>query len=381
MRILCVGTDFPPAGNGGYETQCAGFVAHARAAGHDVRVLCGAGPGKRLAGVHRELARFPAVPEPTLFAIARSLDRWNGAVLARHLRSFAPLAVCWWRLGELSMSLVARAGRPAVGVVCDPWMIDGPRRDPWARMTGAGPDLGAVRWLFASRALRDRVQAAGVAVDGPVVHPGIDPIAAAPTRPWRGDLLYVGRLSPLKGSDVALRAVARLPEARLRVVGGGGRIAAADRVTVEAPKPHAEMAAIYAAADAVLFPSLWEEPFGLVPLEAMAAGRPVIATGTGGSAEYLRPDRNALVVPPGDSDALAAAVRRLAGDPALRARLVAEGRRTAAAFPAARSHAAVLAALGEDREEPGACPASPAVPEAPPGNGRPGAGRHRPVTR
>ncbi len=55
------------------------------------------------------------------------------------------------------------------------------------------------------------------------------------------------------------------------------------------------MPAELAAADALLFPVQWEEPWGLVPLEAMASGTPVVATGTGGSGEYLRDGDNCLV--------------------------------------------------------------------------------------
>jgi glycogen synthase len=94
----------------------------------------------------------------------------------------------------------------------------------------------------------------------------------------------------------------------------------------------------------VLFPVRWEEPWGLVPLEAMAAGRPVVATATGGAAEYLRDGENALVVPPDDPVALAAAVRRLE-DEGLRARLVAGGRATAARYPRAAFDAALVAAV------------------------------------
>jgi glycosyltransferase involved in cell wall biosynthesis len=65
-------------------------------------------------------------------------------------------------------------------------------------------------------------------------------------------------------------------------------------------------------------------------LEAMACGTPVVATGTGGSGEYLEDRVNCLIVPPGNADALAAAVRTLAADPALRARVIAGGARTAA---------------------------------------------------
>jgi SAM-dependent methyltransferase len=86
----------------------------------------------------------------------------------------------------------------------------------------------------------------------------------------------------------------------------------------------------YEAADVVVFPVEWEEPFGLVPLEAMASGTPVVATGLGGSGEFLVDGYNCLLVPPGRPEQLAAAVRRLAGDPELRYRLRQGGEATAA---------------------------------------------------
>ncbi len=57
-------------------------------------------------------------------------------------------------------------------------------------------------------------------------------------------------------------------------------------------EPREWLPKVYADADAVVFPVTWNEPWGLVPLEAMAVGRPVVATGTGGSAEYLRDGEN-----------------------------------------------------------------------------------------
>jgi glycosyltransferase involved in cell wall biosynthesis len=86
----------------------------------------------------------------------------------------------------------------------------------------------------------------------------------------------------------------------------------------------------YGDADVCVFPSEWAEPFGIVPLEAMASGTPVVATGTGGSGEYLVDGDNCVLFQPGDVGGLAEGVRALAGDPALRARLIAGGLATAA---------------------------------------------------
>jgi len=106
--------------------------------------------------------------------------------------------------------------------------------------------------------------------------------------------------------------------------------------------------AVYAVADAVVFPVQWNEPWGLVPLEAMAVGRPVVASGTGGSAEYLRHGENCLVYEPAESpEALAGALRELAGDAELRARLRDGGLETAARFTEQSYNQAIAAALDE----------------------------------
>lgn len=86
----------------------------------------------------------------------------------------------------------------------------------------------------------------------------------------------------------------------------------------------------YASADVVVFPVQWREPWGLVPLEAMARGRPVVATGRGGSGEYLVDGENCLLFDAEDPDALAAALMRLASDAGLRERLREAGLATAA---------------------------------------------------
>jgi D-inositol-3-phosphate glycosyltransferase len=136
-------------------------------------------------------------------------------------------------------------------------------------------------------------------------------------------ILFVGRLQPLKGPDVAIRTLAALtallPDdgvpTRLVIVGGPSgdgygtvdppalrRLAAAlgvaDRVALLAPRPHAELAAVYRAADVLLVPSR-SESFGLVALEAQACGTPVVAADVGGLRDIVRAGGGALV---GDHD-------------------------------------------------------------------------------
>jgi glycosyltransferase involved in cell wall biosynthesis len=364
MRVLAVGSVYPPHDmGGGYEITWRSSVDHLRARGDDVRVLAS---DFRLPGdvapddpdAHRELRwywRDHAFPR-LAWRERRALERHNAAVLDRHLAEFRPDAVCWWAMGGMSLSLVQRAGVPAVGVVGDEWMVYGPRV---ARLRRTRIDLSAPLWLFNSAHTRQASLDAGWDLPRTrVAHPGVDhglfrPAAGpAPAAAWSGELLYVGRLDERKGAHVAVQALERLPETTTLTLQGSGDpayVASLERERVRfSSEPRDRLPSIYAAADAVLFPVQWHEPWGLVPLEAMAVGRPVIATGTGGSAEYLRHEENCLIHEPADSaEALAAAVERLAADPVLRARLREGGLATAARYTDVGYNDAIAAALDE----------------------------------
>jgi glycosyltransferase involved in cell wall biosynthesis len=359
VRVLTVGNLYPPHDlGGGYEAVWRAAIDHLRARGHDVRVLT---TDHRVAGapaddgdVVRALRwywRDHAFPPHSLLACAR-LELHNARVLAGQLDAYRPDVVSWWSMGGLSLSLlerVRRRGVPAVAFVHDDWLDYGPRADGWLRR-GLPPRVDfarAARYVFVSETTRARARAAGRRLtDTGVAHSGIDPVFLdpAPPRAWAWRLLCVGRLDPRKGVDTAIEALHHLPgEATLTVLGGGDERererlqALGGAVTFAGQRSGPALRDAYAEADAVVFPVRWEEPWGLVPLEAMARGRPVVATGRGGSGEYLRDGVNCLLFEAGDAAALAAAVRRLADDAALRERLVAGGlvtapRHTATAF-------------------------------------------------
>ena len=331
MRILSVGTLYPPYHLGGYELVWQAAVRALREAGHDVRVLT---TDERLGrgelpevddDVHRELRwywhdhDFPQLP---LLERWR-LDRHNRATLRRHLGAFAPDAVSWWALGGTSMSLVRVPRVPAIGWVNDDWMRYGPKVDQWSR----GVDLDhAARWIFCSELTRRSAleRHPGLA-DTAVLHQGVAAdFSPAGEQEWEGRLLYVGRLDERKGIRTLVAAVEGLPDMRLRVVGDGDealRSLASERVVFAPGVGRAELQAAYAGADAVVFPVEWYEPWGLVPLEAMAVGRPVVATGHGGAGEYLEHERNCLIFEGGDVEGLRACLRRLRDQPELRRRL------------------------------------------------------------
>jgi glycosyltransferase involved in cell wall biosynthesis len=168
-----------------------------------------------------------------------------------------------------------------------------------------------------------------------------------PARPERlagtPSILFVGGNFQRKGLGVLVAAFAELfrrhPAARLHVVGGDpllerfrGRVAArdlAEAVVFHGWQPHERVRAMMAGARVFAMPSL-VEAFGLVYLEAMAAGVPVVATAIGGAAEILEHGTNALLASRDDASSLAAALEQAAGDEAVRERLALGGRATAA---------------------------------------------------
>ncbi len=165
------------------------------------------------------------------------------------------------------------------------------------------------------------------------------PELADPERPL---LLFVGRLEPRKGLGVAIRAFLRLraswPRVRLCVVGDGPERSRAQEMVPPSLRPDvlfvgrvddAEKPRYHASADVFLAPSTSGESFGIVLLEAMAAGLPVVASDLAGYRTVMKDGRQGRLVPPGDAFGLADAAGTLLANPALRRAMATEGRRTA----------------------------------------------------
>jgi glycosyltransferase involved in cell wall biosynthesis len=137
------------------------------------------------------------------------------------------------------------------------------------------------------------------------------------------EVLYAGRLSPEKGVEELVEATRGLN----LVVAGDGPL----RSRVPQARgfvPHHELQRLYARAAVVACPSR-REGFGVACLEAMAHGRPVVATRVGGLRDLVVDGETGLVVPPRDPEALRLALERLLADPSLRRRLGSAGRRRA----------------------------------------------------
>lgn len=178
-------------------------------------------------------------------------------------------------------------------------------------------------------------------------------------------IVVVSRLVPRKGIDLVVRALQGLPDTELVVVGGPRRdqldedpevqrlravadeVAVADRVCFLGSLARHEVPAMIRSSD-VLVTTPWYEPFGIVPLEAMACGTPVVTASVGGMVDTVVDGLTGVHVPPHDAGALTEALRQLLDDEPLRRRLGAEGvRRVHERYTWQRVADGVLAAYEE----------------------------------
>ena len=383
MRVLLVSNLYPPYWIGGYE-QIAQWVAHGLSdLGHDVHVLTGRGPaleGKpgvttgldldqpALLEMHRKDGI--AYPRGLVEGVNRHvLSTANFRASRAAIAAFRPDLLSFWNASFVTFSplLAARlAGVPAVAHLSD--VAANPFRNPRPPAFPA-PVRAAARWsvdrllrlarpvrfVVPSRFLRDRlVETEGLPagrVD--VLHWPVEPsISRAAPEPARAGparrFLFVGSLVPEKGPQVLLaafrEALRERPDLSLSFAGEGPRAYVAELRATAAGMPvrflgrldRAAVTRAYREHDAVVLPSIWDEPFAVVPLEAMALGLPVIAAASGGTPEAVEDGRTGLLVPPRDPGALGAAMLRLAADPLRTASLARSGQawaRGTLAFP------------------------------------------------
>jgi phosphatidylinositol alpha-mannosyltransferase len=332
---------------GGVQIHVRDLTERLRAGGHDVVVLAPA--------LHR------GDPEAGVRVVGR-------AVRFPYQGTVAPIAPAPWSLGPIRRTLDAVA--PDLVHVHEPLT---PSTSMYATLASTAPvvatfhahaersrlfDLAAPLVRPVWRRLRARVAVSEAARefvvsrmgDGVRVIPnGVDiatfsSAEAAPNLPEGRRMLWAGRLDRQKGFPVAVRAfdlLARDVADLAFVVAGDGR----DRGAVEGLSPdarrrtvmlgavpHDRLPAYFTGAAVFVSPALGQESFGMVLVEAMAAGVPVVATRIAGYDEVVRDGRDGLLVPPGDIRSLAAAVRRVLDDPGLTERLSAAGRERAREF-------------------------------------------------
>lgn len=323
MRILIVSGIWPPD-VGGPASHAPELAEWLLAHDHRVEVLTTASspPTPRAYAVHWVSRRLP--PGARHAAVA--------AAVARHARN-ADVVYATSMVGRTALGcLVAR--RPFVAkLTSDPAFERSHRR-------GLGADDAVARAL---RALRNwsvrraahvvcpseyiaELAASWRGADGisvlPNPAPDVDdalPVTPPGTRPL---VAFAGRLTAAKNLDVALRAVERLPEATLLVIGDGEErqrleAIAGDRVRFVGARPRGEVLGLLAAADVVVLPSAWEN-FPHAAVEALAMGTPVVATRVGGVPEIVHDGENGVLVEAGDDDAFAEALAHVVGNDAFR---------------------------------------------------------------
>ncbi len=386
MKILVLTNLYPPHNIGGYELRCRDVTESLCHRGHDVSVLTsnhvvdeGIKDEVRDYQVDRRLQvhGFFGHPWRGIRDLVQ-LETTNNALLRESIAKFRPDIIHVWNLGGISKSLILTLQSqeiPYVFDVSDHWIASSLKADVWldwwnrtktslpARLqrtwwnfegqrrrfdqeapTNPLSHIEFQRVYFCSSKMRRITADAGYPVaHGEVIHCPVDSnrFNGAPSSPESPvkKLLYAGRLDPDKGIFSALKAMCLIRESKgttLTVFGDGepdyvsGLREFVKRnqipVTFDSAS-YDEMPAIYRDHDALIFPSEWEEPFALAPLEAMASGIPVIGTMTGGSAELLRHGQNALTFEAGNSPELASRIRTLVGDPALAASIAGKAQR------------------------------------------------------
>jgi glycogen(starch) synthase len=369
VKILVVSDVYPPHHVGGYELGCRDVADKLRARGHDVQVLTSTFRINNSSGSEPDVERslqFNHLPDDPPHDKKKQLNFFRTA-----LRRFKPDIVYFWNLRGLSMWLPLCAywlGQRMAFFLSDTdfvsWRIG-------ARFAGASRNNPFVRALmgrtflvqgwpvmknrtchFCSDFIRQTAVKNGIAMaprNSVVAHWGIElknfPALPRPSRRVK-KLLYAGQLFPQKGIHTAIAAVGRLAgdknfsEITFSIAGGGlhpdyekelRRMASqpgvAGKINFLGKIPRDELPRIYAEHDILVFPSEWDEPFAITPLEAIASGLAVVGTTTGGSGELFRERETAMTFRAGDAADCARAIRELCADENLRQKISANAQR------------------------------------------------------
>ncbi len=362
MRVLMISWEYPPVVVGGLGRHVHALAVELARAGHDVVVLSRR-PGGSDATTHptldetRDGVRVLSVAEdPVHLEFRRDMVAWTLAMGHALLRAALTRLGGWrpevvhahdWLVAHPAIALADVLGVPLVATI---HATEAGRYDGWLS-SAVSRQVHSAEWWLANRAdalitcsgaMRDEVVELFDVRPGvvTVLHNGITPrgwqvdprqVRAARLRYAPGGaplLLYFGRLEYEKGVQDLIAALPRIrrvhPGTRVLVAGTG--TAAAQLVDAARAHrvlrsvrfvghlPDEELAALLPAADAVVLPSRYE-PFGIVALEAAAAGAPLVASTAGGLGEIVVEGETGTAFPPGDVAELARAVTRVLADP------------------------------------------------------------------
>ncbi|MAQ83576.1 MAG: hypothetical protein CMH12_10120 [Maritimibacter sp.] len=319
---------------GGVQRHVRDLSRWLTAQGHETRVLCpptpGTAPGtegmittlgrSRLIGAHGTEFELSFAAPRALAAATRDLRDWGADVVHMHT-PWTPFVTSqlWSRLRLPSVATVhATLPAPNARGLTDRFI-----RSAATRILPA-----CDRVVVPSDAPLEMLRRVLPTLEPTILPPTIDlsdwAAAAQPRRAGPLEIAFLGRLEPRKGLDVALAAWAliakALPHARLCIAGDGPMRAQADaarsdRVTVLGRPDDAQARALLGRADILLAPAPYGESFGLILLEAMAAGCLPVAAANAGYASVLTGPGTALLVPPNDPKALADKVIAMASPP------------------------------------------------------------------
>jgi glycosyltransferase involved in cell wall biosynthesis len=365
LRILVVSNLYPPAVRGGYELICADAVNGLRER-HEVTVLTSRSheAPRRERGVVRRLDFVRPGPRGTLLAPLKTLR--SALVMRAMLASMRPDMVFVWNgahLPHAAIRIAELSGVPVLYSLAEHWfgglyasdqfmryLRPGERglRGLWARVVRlfnrlpplridtARATPASIMWI--SESLRREVPMPPTVTPlvERIIHPAPpdpDLLRAIERRPASDPptIAFLGRLEAQKGPSVAYRAVAELRDrhgidVRLKLAGRGTpeklllleRVAREldieDRVELLGQLDRRGVCDLLAEASALVVPSTWEEPFGLVLIEAALARVPVVASRSGGMPEALHEDEHALFFAIGDAAGCADALRRVLTD-------------------------------------------------------------------
>jgi glycosyltransferase involved in cell wall biosynthesis len=311
MKVAVLTTSYPRSAGDSAGRFVADAVEHVRARGVDVEVVgpqqyrhYGIAYGHGMLGNLRRRPWLVLLLPVLLAGFVRAARRVDADLLHAH----------WLPAGWAA----ARSGKPYVVQV---WGTDVElaRRAPWL---ARGVLRRARLVIAASNDLAERARALG-AVSVRVIPSGVDVPAQVGVEAEPAEVLYAGRLSPEKGVLELLEAA----QGMNLVVAGDGPLR--DRVPfARGFVQHDELQQLYARAAVVACPSR-REGFGVACLEAMAHGRPVVATSVGGLLDLVVDGETGILVPPRDPVALRTALERLLADPDLRRKLGSAGRDSA----------------------------------------------------
>lgn len=405
MRVLMLSWEYPPVVVGGLGRHVHALARHLAAQGHEVVVLCRQDSGTDAAThpttdtVAEGVRVIRVAEDPPHLVFERDLVAWTLAMGHAMLRAAHHLVRGWrpdvvhahdWLVTHPAVALADLVRVPLVATM---HATEAGRHSGWLSQP-LNQQVHSVEWWLANRAdalitcsEAMRTEAAYLFDLEPeaiwMIHNGIErhawhsrlteaEVAAARQRHAVDDaplLLFFGRLEWEKGVQDLICALPRIrrthPGTRL-VVAGQGRHEAG---LVESARKHRvrravdfvghlsdrELRAVLAAADAVVLPSRYE-PFGIVALEAAAAGAPLVASTAGGLGEVVVNGRTGISFPPGDVTGLADAARAVLDDPtAARIRAGAARSRLETDFDWARIAAAtakVYAAARAGEHEP-----------------------------